>query len=384
MEAQRLLIRLPIIIMFISISLLVIIPTAKGAALDAKLDKVVLTPTPNLIGVGGEVTLDAAVYIYGGCCYHLWAYDVSPELTLPEDVQLVSGPSPLSYDEVDGIPGGEPVVVHFQWKIKSMIVGLHNFNVTINTKNCGKVSANCTLRIVRGCAISEPERFQSSSGDTVITVFSTSYMEGIDVEEVGLFYLTEKEVSQEEKLGYFADNNTLLRGGAIDSGVKVDVIPIENSEGYWRGTIDTPDEICTVYYWIVATDNNGENTTSPVYQFNVEDEERRDLIVAITFWSLLFGTIVGIIIIVVIHGRLTSSRPVSQSSRGLLILGMSRFPRVIKNLERTSIDPAYQRKLRNRRLIIGSILALIGLAFLFWAISTGQFEALLSHIEEGN
>ncbi len=358
-------------------------PTASGGALDAKLDKVVLTSTPNVVGIGGEVTLDAAVHIYGGCCYHLWAYDVAPELVLPEDVQLLSGPTPKEYGEVDGIPGGEPVIVHFTWKIRSMVVGYHSMNITINTENCGSASTNCTLRVVRGCAISEPVEFQASSGETVITVFADSYIEGVEVASVGLHYVKYKEASAEDNTELKADNDTLVRGGKVEIGKEVDVTPVEYSDDYWRGSINTPDEACTIYYWIVATDNNGENTTSPVYRLDVVDVGRRDTVVSTTFWSLILGSIFGILALVVIYLRLRSTMPDPKTAKGFLVLGMTRDPGIIKDLERTSVDAAYQRKLRNWRLIIGGIVAAAGIILIVWSIATGQLDALITHIEEG-
>lgn len=358
-------------------------PTASGGALDAKLDKVVLTSTPNCVGIGGEVTLDAAVHIYGGCCYHLWAYDVVPELVLPEDVQLLSGPTPKEYGEVDGIPGGEPVIVHFSWKIRSMVVGYHSMNITINTENCGKASSNCTLRVVRGCAISEPVEFQASSGETVITVFADSYIEGIDVAKVGLHYVKYKEAPAEDNTELKADNDTLIRSGKVEIGKEVDVTPVEYSDDYWRGSISTSGEVSTIFYWIVATDNNGENTTSPVYRLDVVDEGKRDTVVSTTFWSLILGSIVGILAIVVIYLRLRSTMPGTGTAKGFLVLGMSRDPGIIKDLERTYVDPAYQRKLRNWRLVIGGIVVVAGIVLLVWSLSTGQLEALITHIEEG-
>ena len=368
---------------FLFMSIWVFTLNVAGGASDAKLDQVVLTPTPSQIGVGGEVTLDAAVYIYGGCCYHLWAYDVTPELTLPENAELISGPTPTSFDKVDGIPGGEPVVVHFYWKVKSMEVGLHTFNVTIKTDNCGSVSTNCTMSIVHGCAISEPEEFHTSKGDTVITVFADSYIEGIDVDKVGLYYTVARGASKSDESKFIADNDTLLRDSTMDHGERVDTVPVEFNDGYWRGIIDTPDDISTVYYWIVATDNNGKNTTTQVYRFIVEDEEKRDLVVSITFWSLVFGTILGIIAIVMLYKRFHSSSSASDQSKGFLLLGMSRNPGIIKNLQRTIIDPSFQRRLRNRRLVIGAIVAALGIALLLWGISTGQFGTMMTHMKEG-
>ena len=358
-------------------------PTASGGALDAKLDKVVLTPTPNVVGIGGEVTLDAAVYIYGGCCYHLWAYDVVPELVIPGDVQLISGPTPKEYGEVDGIPGGEPVIVHFSWKIRSMVVGYHPMNITINTENCGSASSNCTLRVVRGCAISEPVEYQASSGETVITVFADSYIEGVEVAGVGLHYVKYNEAPKEDSTDLKADNDTLIMGGTVEIGKKVDVNPIEYRDDYWRGSISTSDEVSTIYYWIVATDNNGENTTSPVYRLDVVDEEKRDNVVSTTFWSLILGSIIGILAIVIIYLRLRSTLPGAGATKGFLVLGMTRDPGIIKDLERTSVDAAYQHKLRNWRLIIGGIVVVAGIILLVWSISTGQLEALITHIDEG-
>ena len=67
------------------------IPTTLADGADAELHEVVIAASPSSQGIGGIILLDAAVYFYGGCCYHLYANDVRAELLVPEGVEIIQG-----------------------------------------------------------------------------------------------------------------------------------------------------------------------------------------------------------------------------------------------------------------------------------------------------
>ncbi len=355
---------------------------AKGASQDAKLDEVRLSANPKVIGIGGKVTLQAAVYFYGGCCYHLWAYDVSVNISIPEDMELIDGPVPEGYAVVDAFPGGEPEIRVFRWTVRSMIPGTYVVNVTVNTRNCGSMNGSCELKVVQGCAISEPVEYLSSSGDTLISVSAESFIEGTVVDHLELYYLVVDGLPEDGDIDAVADNGTVLLDGSIDPGGELPLDPVGHIDGSWRGSIPDQGRDGGVLYWLVATDNHGKMTTSPVYSYEVEDEERTYSVTNWTFIILAVTALLGNVLLIGLYVRREASRR-GWGRDGFLVLGMTRVPGVLSDLEGTNVPESRMRKLRNIRLFIGIALAAIAIAMVVWAIMSGRFEELVTHIEEG-
>jgi hypothetical protein len=312
-----------IIIILLFLPLLASNTAAAGA--DAELHNVDVTASPWSQGVGGEIIVDAAVYIFGGCCYHLYAFEVTANIFVPEGVNVVSGPTPKEYEEVDAQPGGVATIVHFKWTVTGNTQGLFNLAVTVSSKNCGSVESSVAIVIVAGCSISPPEIYPeepSVDRDTIISVTAQHPLEGRNVESVTLFHISDGDVGE----GTATNNTIIMPDGREISGTAVDMEQDTFKGDQWTGKIESNNR-GKLYYWFVANDNLGDNTTSSIYEMEVIDQGAIDIAVGGLFWGLVVGTIIGCLVILVIQdkylkkkeseiGVLNEAREIVKESRG--------------------------------------------------------------------
>lgn len=287
------------------IAVLLFIPlmasNATAAGADAELHNVDVTTSPSSQGVGGEIIVDAAVYIYGGCCYHLYAFEVRANIATPEGITVVSGPSPDWYEEVDAQPGGVATIVHFKWILTGEATGVFNLTVTVTTKNCGSVENSAAIEIVEGCSISPPKIYPEEpnvDSDTIISVTALHPLEGRVVEGVTLFYVDGRDVG-----GGTPKNSTIV----MPNGNEITSVPVEMEQDafmaeQWTAKLETRNR-GAVYYWFVATDNYGDNTTSSLYEMEVIDQGAMDATVGGLFWGLVIAIIIGCLVIFIIQDR---------------------------------------------------------------------------------
>jgi hypothetical protein len=290
---------IPLILALLLFPLLSLNASAAGA--DAELHNVDVSASPSSQGVGGEIIVDAAVYIYGGCCYHLFAFEVTANISVPDGIDVISGPTPQEYEEVDAQPGGVATIVHFEWTVIGNAKGLFNLTVTVSSKNCGSVEGSVAIEIVEGCSISPPDIYPEEPNvgrDFIISVTAQHPLEGRSVEAVTLFYITDRDAG-----GGTAINDTIIMSnGEAIGGVKVEMEQDAFMEEQWTAKINTQKR-GTLYYWFVANDNYGDNTTSSLYEIEVVDQGAIDAAVGTLFWGLVMGTIIGCILIFVIQDR---------------------------------------------------------------------------------
>jgi hypothetical protein len=278
---------------------LITAPTAVADGADAELHNVEITASPSSQGRGGIIILDAAVYFYGGCCYHLFANDVTANLTAPEGIEVIQGPTPQKYDEVDAQPGGTATVVHFKWSVRGNANGKYNLSVVVETKNCGSVENEVVVEIVEGCIISYPDLYPkqlSVDRKNIIAVTASTSLEGRNVEEVTLFYVFGKEFSDGDP-----KNDTLyLKDGKKEIGNPIELEQDQFIPEEWMCKLETRSA-GKINLWFVARDDNGENTSSSLYSMDVVDQNRIDTINSAIFWGLIVGSILGFILIFVVQ-----------------------------------------------------------------------------------
>lgn len=287
------------VIFILFASFLSIANSTLGDGADAQLHDVEVIASPSVQGIGGYIEVDAAVLFYGGCCYHLYAYDVKAYLTAPEGLEIIEGPTPEVHEEVDAKPGGIATVVNFNWRVMSSIKGLYNLSFLIETKNCGSFESNVNVEFVKGCSISPPELYPkqpSVNKENIIYTNASTALEGREVESLTFYYVMGEGLDDA-----MPANDTLqLPDGIEEKGVPtvMEKDPYQLEQWTCKLNIKTPGRI---NFWFVATDDSGENTTSSLYSMDVVDQEAVDSIVTVIFWALIVAIIFGLISIFLVH-----------------------------------------------------------------------------------
>lgn len=266
---------------------------ADGA--DAELHDVEVTASPSSQGSGGVIIVDAAVYFFGGCCYHLYANDVTATLEVPEGIEIIDGPTPEKYDEVDAKPGGTATAVHFKWSVKGNTIGAYNMSVIIDTENCGSMGNQVNIEIVEGCIISNPIIYPEEpqvGRKNIIFISASTSLEGRYVETVTLFYVMGEKYSEDEP-----KNDTLyLNDGGQIKGIAIELEQDPYLPEQWMCKFETKNQD-KINFWFVAMDDMGENTTSSLFLKGIVDRKAIDSLIGTTFWILFLGIIIGLVLI---------------------------------------------------------------------------------------
>ena len=276
-----------------------IIPSAQADGADAELHDVEVTASPSSQGRGGAIFVDAAVNFYGGCCYHLYANDVTATLLAPEEIEITAGPIPEEYKEVDAQPGGAATVVHFEWTVKGSAEGLYNLSVVVDTKNCGSVENTVIIEIVEGCIISPPVLYPKQASvdrENIISITASTSLEGRYVKNVTLFYVMDKEYAE----GTPRNDTVYLDNGKEKKGTALAMDQDPHSPEQWMCKLESRLK-GEMNFWFVARDDLGKNTTSSLYSIDVIDQQEIDSITGMMFWGLILGTIFGFIFIFVVQ-----------------------------------------------------------------------------------
>jgi hypothetical protein len=361
-------------LLFLIFIVILIIPTLFSTNViagteDAKMTDVTLTAIPYRQGIGGEVILDASVPFFGGCCYPLFAYNVKATIIIPKNVEVVKGQLIQEVDEVKAEEGGAATIVHFKWIIRSDTPGSYPIVVNVTTKNCGRDNAGISVEVVEGCSMSVPKVYPdipSSNRDTLITLDVSSGLENIEVESVELFYIKSENNMPSDPYDLIAENNTLSWYSGNRQGKSVVLNFVEYTSHTWKGSIPSQKEESTIFYWVVAKDNTGKNTTSIVYSFETTDIDRVYFIVDLLNWLPIIGTIIGIILIVFLFNKFNTP---DKRKKILLIGSISK-----KEIDGTVLDSSGLVKLNRWRNIIVIILLICSIILILWAIYSGYFE----------
>jgi hypothetical protein len=342
---------------------------ASAGSEGAEMEDVVFTATPYTQGLGGQVALDAELSFFGGCCYPLFAYDIKAEIFIPDNVELISGNDIQEIDTVEAVEGGAPTIVHFKWVIKSIVPGDYNIRVNVTTSNCGKSNAEILVRYVEGCSMSIPKVYPdipNTDRETYVNIDVSSGLEGVQVESVKFFYIKYSNEKNYDTNKIKADNDTLILDGISKKGIVISPERVEYQPDTWKGMIPKQNEECEIYYWIVATDNTGKNTTSVVYSFEVLEIGQIYNFIDVLTWFSIIATIIGIIIIMVYFNK--SNTPTLKKNP--LLLGS----KSLKDLQNNKIENPSNVQTRVQRNIVLILLLIISIIMLIWAIYSGHFE----------
>lgn len=231
-----------------------------------------LSASPPVQGIGGTVTVRLAANFFGGCCYPLFAYDVVPELSVPEGLEVVSGPEPADMRRFEAPQGGLPAPAVFTYTLRSLEVGSYTLNATVATKNCGSQSARATVEFIKGAIFSDPRVLYpatvSLGESAVFSVGAYSGLAGVAVDGVELrcAVLGTGEAGQ----GLSAGDDGCLRPGGL-RGSAVGLVRDPEEPTVWRGLLPPPKRTGVLAVWLLALDSTGNTTVSPVFTYRVAD-----------------------------------------------------------------------------------------------------------------
>jgi hypothetical protein len=283
--------RIPYILIAL-LSLTLAVPAVSGAGSQAAtFDRIVVVPSSNVQGMGGEVEVSIVAYLYGGCCYSLFANDVRPMLEVPEGLTLLSGPTPERIDSFTAIAGGEPTLARFRYTLRCDSIGSFALNASVDTADCGSESSSVMVHVIKGATISTPTvhpRSPTTDGEAIVS-FVSRYPVGETMVVSAAVYVhgSDRELDQGSMKAEIA---TLTIGDKpISDILRVECEPDPLERDRFSAIIPTDSE--HVYYWMVVLDENVEYTTSSIYHLEVEDtgEVRAFNLLS---WSLfIIGTI---------------------------------------------------------------------------------------------
>jgi hypothetical protein len=338
---------------------------------DAQLGDATLSPTPYSQGEGGSITLELDIPFYSGCCYPLYAYDVTADLSLPRNVDIISGPEPSKISKVEAAAGGEPTWVKIKWTVKSLIAGEYTIDVTVNTQNCGSTSTSSTIEVTKGCVISIPEIYPkepSTEKNLYINIEAMSPIEGVFIEDATIYYVN----FGTEKSNVKSENETLYYGKTKSvEGTPLVMEPVEDRENFFEIKVPKQSTATYMHYWVVATDNRGNRTTSPVYSQKIEDMDHSNFVLTLAVWTPLILTIIGIISMILLSRHF---KKIDEEEEGLLVLGSTK----ISNEEASkNFQKRYQRRSNLVIYTIFGALFAVGVLLFIWALITNQLGDLI-------
>lgn len=371
--------RLIALVFLVMVFLAVFPANASAAGGDAaKLDKVEVSAYPPQQGIGGEIEISATTHIYGGCCYHLYTYDAVATLEAPEEVQIISGPSPEVISEIDGPPGGIPQKDTFKWTIKSDVEGDFNLKIRVDTSNSGSVESEIRIKVTKGARISTPNLFPvipEVGMDTHMEFEVVPTLPGVTLDQVDLYYAVfEKEQDVFEANG----TQLVLENGDRIDGTKVDVEQDSFNPDLYKVKLSKEDEEGYLYYWITAIDSKGEQSTSAAYHAEILDPEGADntknVVLAVFMILFFFGSVV----IILFHQR--SVRKETRDSTRLFRLGSTGNTEFKDGPKSWSEQKPIVRYAPTMILIAFFVLVLI---FAIIALVTGSFTEMITHLKEG-
>jgi hypothetical protein len=361
--------------------LLILIPAnasaseGDAATLD---DRITVQAFPAQQAIGGEVEIRVNFNIFGGCCYHLYTYDVVPVIDFPEEIVVLDGPTPERIDEIDGLPGGEPVPNKFSWTVVGTTEGDYVLKVRVETGNSGSVEGEGFLKITAGAVITTPVVFPTkpeTDRDTTVSFDVYSSTQGIDVEEVSFFYMIFDEADMNltpEGPKVTVNDDGLIK---MTNGNKLQLTTSASDPTEYRVTLPSQDSETYIYFWVYARDSTGYEVTTPVNEVKITDFDKANTVVRSVFASLVILSIIGIFLIVLVY-TLAEKRKVRDKTK-LYRLGSS------GNTEFMD-EEDLPKETRPVILYIVIILAIaIAVALIVMSFYTGSFDEIITHLREG-
>jgi hypothetical protein len=372
----------------------ILLPISSAGGQDATFDSIEVTAVPSVQGVGGEIKLEVKANFFGGCCYHLFAFDVKAELTVPENVQILST-LPESIKTVDAAPGGMATSKNFKWTVTSDTPGSYHLEIKVSTSNCGLQSSTYQIIFVEGASISEPTIFPSEPSIDEPVTFSAMVRSGnelIEIERTTLFLW--KDTKDYPRVDLFADFNQLFYiegddginlntntsglnnisiGKFLGYGIQLDMQNVKYTN-VWSVQFDEIDREENLYYWFNVETSDGKSITTEVFQQEIIDYEKKTQMLNSTIWSTLIIVVIGFVLILALTWHYIDKATKRVNKPGIFILGSNIFSRPLSG-EKTNVDYTSPDRLRNIVVILFVVIMLI---LIIISIYLGLFHELIS------
>ena len=369
------------------------VPFTSAAGLDAEFNSIDLNVTPRIQGRGGEIIVSATANFFGGCCYHLYAYDIAADLEVPENINITS-PLPNIKDEIDAKPGGVATTTRFQWRVMGFIPADYVLNVTVSTRNCGSISESINIKITEGASVSNPDIYpqQPSVKEAIsISVEAKTGQENVDVEDITLYTIISKNEYDLEDLSAKQDtifikqtsNRNNEQDPIVTLGIKGKAISMESADftDKWRTTFSGFEKEGEVYFWFVVESTDGKNSTSGIYTLTIVDLEQRGLILNTVAWATILGTIIGIILIFTLWPIVLKKFEKTTGKKGFLSLGGKFYKEPYSAVTPEAVK--LQKRLNALRNTVLIFFIIVTVVFIVWAINSDIFGDLFSRTLEG-
>jgi hypothetical protein len=212
--------------------------------------------------------------------------------------------------------------------------------------------------------------------DISIKLEAMSPLAGVTIDEVGIFYFaSDNELNIEKTKG----DTLYLSGGDSESGTFIALESDEAEMNLWKGTIPGQSSTTYLYYWVVATDSQGNMTSSPAYTLKIEDLEEANLMVNLAFWLSILFTLVGMLFILIFI-KFSKKMVFARKKEGLLIMGGEEgFGLDVE----TESDLSLRKKIKTARGIVFIALIIITLVLVTWSITNNLYDDIVYVVEGG-
>ncbi len=356
-------------------------PVSAGSQ-DATFEKIEIEVTPSIQGVGGTMEVKVIAYFFGGCCYQLFAEDITCSLEVPVGLtDKFNGSTPAKVDSLTALAGGEATLTFFTFTLRCDEVGSYMLNATVDSSNCGSRMAEAEVHVIKGATITKPEYFPPTptTESTTMIDFDSMYPVGdIEVTQAQVYYFaSDKKYETAEMV---AVNETLeINGNPMDFDGVLECDRDEVTGTGFKTELPQTDKPY-MYYWIVVKDENDKATTSQVYRIDVEDTSAVQMLNMISFIFLVVTLIILVFILYISHNVMAKKRLGDEEKDSFSVLGPIGRKRFLTR------DETEKFQIRQESIIpvivIGIIILILIIVTVVLAI-TGSADELFTHILDG-
>jgi hypothetical protein len=398
-----------IVIIFLFSIIFSITPSASASGQDATFESIKINITPPKQGIGGEIQIECIAEFYGGCCYHLYAYDVKGVLNAPENITVIS-PEPRVIPEIDATPGGMSTNAKFKWTIVGTKAGIYDLKIEVSTSNCGTITETITVIIVEGVSFSNAITHPKTPSVNEAITFLVDIRSGndlVDIESTTLYIWRSNQDHPASKLS--AESDTIFeiiipaQTSDEESGIKNDTSDdnktitqdeqaedvtkmIGSGKAYnmekiqytnkWRLRLDEFEDEEILYYWYNTKTTDGKNITSYINRQPIEDLEKKYAMVDTTIQTTVVSITLGIILILGLSWTFYGRADKKKIKSGIFFLGSASYSQPTKGI-RTNISGFSLRKTRSLLLLILFIIAIL---LIILSIYYGLLDTLISEV----
>jgi hypothetical protein len=155
--------------------------------------------------------------------------------------------------------------------------------------------------------------------------------------------------------------------------------PDENEEYAWKTLIPAQSTTCYLYYWIMATDNQGNTTTSQAYELKIEDLEQVYLLSNLAFWVPISITVLGMSLIFA-FAWILKRRALKKSADKFHVIGSEEVSHYGSDNEG---DALWRKKQKWVRAVVFIILVAITITFIIWSLMENLYGEVVYFVEGG-